>query len=43
MIGEEWGFVGWRRWSLLFVGFALVGYRIARGAADLFGFLLAWA
>jgi len=41
MIGEEWGFVG----TVVLVGayglFALVGYRIARQAPDLFGFLLA--
>jgi cell division protein FtsW len=41
MIGEEWGFVGVALLTVLFVGFALVGYRIARGAADLFGSLLA--
>jgi cell division protein FtsW len=41
MIGEEWGFLGLATLTLLFVSFALVGYRIARGAADLFGFLLA--
>jgi cell division protein FtsW len=41
MIGEEWGFVGVATIVLLFVAFALVGYRIARGATDLFGFLLA--
>lgn len=41
MIGEEWGFVGVALLTVLFVAFALVGYRIARGAADLFGSLLA--
>ncbi|MBW3554026.1 MAG: putative lipid II flippase FtsW [Gemmatimonadetes bacterium] len=41
MIGEEWGFLGVAGVVLLFVAFALVGYRVARGAADLFGFLLA--
>jgi cell division protein FtsW len=41
MIGEEWGFLGVAALIVLFAAFALVGYRIARGAADLFGFLLA--
>ncbi len=41
MIGEEWGFLGVAALLVLFTTFALVGYRIARGAADLFGFLLA--
>jgi cell division protein FtsW len=41
MIGEEWGFLGLAALTLLFVAFALVGYRVARGAADLFGSLLA--
>lgn len=41
MIGEEWGFVGVATLTVLFLAFALIGYRIARGAADLFGFLLA--
>ena len=41
MIGEEWGFVGLAGLTLLFIAFALIGYRIARDAADLFGFLLA--
>lgn len=41
MIGEEWGFVGVAILTVLFIAFALVGYRIARGAADLFGSLLA--
>lgn len=41
MIGEEWGFLGVATLAVLFAAFGLVGYRIARGAADLFGFLLA--
>ncbi|MDX1674981.1 MAG: FtsW/RodA/SpoVE family cell cycle protein, partial [Longimicrobiales bacterium] len=41
MIGEEWGFAGVAILTVLFVAFALVGYRIARGAADLFGSQLA--
>ena len=41
MIGEEWGFIGVGVLVVLFLALALVGYRIARGAADLFGFLLA--
>ena len=41
MIGEEWGFVGVVFTVLLFAGFAVVGYRIARRADDLFGYLLA--
>ena len=41
MIGEEWGFVGVAILMVLFVAFALVGYRVARGAADLFGSVLA--
>lgn len=41
MIGEEWGFVGLALLTALFVAFALIGYRVARGAADLFGSLLA--
>ncbi|MEX1182293.1 MAG: putative lipid II flippase FtsW [Gemmatimonadota bacterium] len=41
MIGEEWGFVGAVVVIGLFTAFALVGYRIARHAPDLFGFLLA--
>jgi cell division protein FtsW len=41
MIGEEWGYAGIATIVLLFAAFALVGYRIARGATDLFGFLLA--
>jgi cell division protein FtsW len=41
MIGEEWGFVGVLAVLVAFSAFALIGYRIARQAADLFGFLLA--
>ncbi len=41
MTGEEWGYLGVAGLVLLFVAFALIGYRIARGASDLFGFLLA--
>jgi cell division protein FtsW len=41
MIGEEWGFIGTFLIIALFAAFALVGYRIARHAPDLFGFLLA--
>ncbi len=41
MIGEEWGFLGVAVLIVLFGLFALVGYRIARQAPDLFGFLLA--
>lgn len=41
MVGEELGFLGVATVIVLFVAFALVGYRIARGATDLFGFLLA--
>lgn len=41
MIGEEWGFVGVAILTTLFIAFALIGYRIARGASDLFGSLLA--
>jgi cell division protein FtsW len=41
MIGEEWGFIGALVVISLFAAFALVGYRIARHAPDLFGFLLA--
>jgi cell division protein FtsW len=40
MIAEEWGLVGVTFTVLLFVGFAFVGYRIARAAPDLFGYLL---
>jgi cell division protein FtsW len=41
MIGEEWGLFGVVGIILAFVAFALIGYRIARQAEDLFGFLLA--
>jgi cell division protein FtsW len=41
MIGEEWGFAGLLVIILLFTAFALIGFRIARHATDLFGFLLA--
>jgi cell division protein FtsW len=41
MIGEEWGFIGAFVVISLFAAFALVGYRIAKQAPDLFGFLLA--
>ncbi len=41
MVGEELGFLGVATVIILFVAFGLVGYRIARGATDLFGFLLA--
>jgi cell division protein FtsW len=41
MIGEEWGFIGAFAVISLFAAFAVVGYRIARCAPDLFGFLLA--
>jgi cell division protein FtsW len=41
MVGEEWGFAGTLLLILLYTGFALAGYRIARHAPDLFGFLLA--
>lgn len=41
MIAEEWGFVGVTFTVLLYAGFAFVGYRVARRAPDLFGYLLA--
>jgi cell division protein FtsW len=41
MVAEEWGFIGALAIIALFAGIALVGYRIARNAPDLFGFLLA--
>jgi cell division protein FtsW len=41
MIGEEWGFAGVVMVIVAFAAFALIGYRIARQAEDLFGFLLA--
>ncbi|MQA91940.1 MAG: stage V sporulation protein E [Gemmatimonas sp.] len=40
MIGEEWGFLGVAFTLALFLAFALVGYRIARAAPDLFSYLL---
>jgi cell division protein FtsW len=40
MIGEEWGLIGVCLTLLLFLAFALTGYRIARAAPDLFGYLL---
>jgi cell division protein FtsW len=40
MIGEEWGFIGILVVVLLFAALAVVGYRIARRAPDLFGYLL---
>jgi cell division protein FtsW len=40
MIAEEWGFVGVAFTVWLFAAFAVVGYRIARRAPDLFGYLL---
>jgi len=40
-IAEEWGFLGVASVILLFGLIALIGYRIARHAPDLFGFLLA--
>ncbi|HSJ24371.1 MAG TPA: putative lipid II flippase FtsW [Longimicrobiales bacterium] len=41
MIGEEWGFAGGFTLIVLYSAFALVGFRIAKHAPDLFGFLLA--
>ena len=41
MIGEEWGLLGTLLVLGLFSAFALVGYRVARQAPDLFGSLLA--
>jgi cell division protein FtsW len=41
MIGEEWGFIGALVIISLYAAFALVGFRIAKQAPDLFGFLLA--
>jgi cell division protein FtsW len=41
MITEEWGFVGALVVISLFAALALIGFRIARHAPDLFGFLLA--
>ena len=41
MLAEEWGLIGVFAVVALFAVFALIGYRIARDAEDLFGFLLA--
>jgi cell division protein FtsW len=41
MLAEEWGLIGVFCVVSLFAVFALIGYRIARDADDLFGFLLA--
>jgi len=41
MIGEEWGFAGILTLIVLYGAFAMIGYRVARQAQDLFGFLLA--
>ncbi|MEO5511366.1 MAG: putative peptidoglycan glycosyltransferase FtsW [Longimicrobiales bacterium] len=41
MLSEEWGMVGGVIVVGLFAAFALIGYRIARDAEDMFGFLLA--
>jgi cell division protein FtsW len=40
MIGEEWGLVGVTLTLLLYLAFAATGFRIARAAPDLFGYLL---
>jgi cell division protein FtsW len=40
MIAEEWGFIGVCFTLGLFLAFAFVGYRIARAAPDLFGYLI---
>ncbi|CAN5840048.1 stage V sporulation protein E [soil metagenome] len=40
MIAEEWGLLGVLFTVALFTAFALVGYRVARRAPDLFGYLL---
>lgn len=40
MIGEEWGLIGVVFTVALYLSFALVGYRIARRAPDMFGYLL---
>ncbi len=40
MIGEEWGLIGVVFTVALYMAFAWVGYRIARRAPDLFGYLL---
>jgi cell division protein FtsW len=41
MISEEWGLLGALLLISLYSGFALVGFRIAKHAPDLFGFLMA--
>lgn len=41
MIAEEWGFLGVLFTVMLYAAFAVIGYRIARRAPDLFGYLLA--
>lgn len=41
MVGEEWGFVGVLFLVALYTGITLVGFRVARRAADLFGELMA--
>jgi len=41
MIGEEWGFAGMAVLVVGYTTFALVGYRVARNAPDMFGSLLA--
>lgn len=41
MVAEEWGLLGIAFVVALFAGFAVVGYRIAARAPDLFGYLLA--
>jgi cell division protein FtsW len=41
MIGEEWGLIGVVFTVALYLSFAVVGFRIARRAPDLFGYLLA--
>ncbi|HSJ14748.1 MAG TPA: putative lipid II flippase FtsW [Longimicrobiales bacterium] len=41
MVGEEWGFLGVLAIIVAFALFAMIGFRIARDADDLFGFLLA--
>lgn len=41
MIGEEWGFAGILVVGLLFLAIVAIGFRIARQAPDLFGYLLA--
>lgn len=40
MIAEEWGFLGVLFTVVLFMAFAVIGYRIAKSAGDLFGYLL---